>query len=63
MEKTMEASFSRRQLLTPTELRTLSERSDLRGGLQMASHMGAIFGVGVLHAQAMGTGWVWVTGF
>ncbi len=58
----MEASFSRRKLLTPTELRSLSERSDVRGGLQMASHMGAIMVVGILHAQAMGAGWVWVTG-
>ena len=58
----MEASFSRRKLLTPTELRALSERSDLRGGLQMASHMGAIIFVGILHGYAMGTSWVWVTG-
>ncbi len=58
----MEASFSRRKILTPTELRALSERSDLRGGIQMASHMGAIIIVGVLHAYAMGTGWVWLTG-
>lgn len=58
----MEASFSRRQLLTPTELRALTERSDLRGGVQMASHLGAIGLVAFLHAQAMGTGWVWLTG-
>lgn len=58
----MEASFSRRQLLTPSELRGLTERSDLRGGVQMASHLGAIGLVALLHAQAMGTGWVWLTG-
>ena len=58
----MEASFSRRKLLTPVELRSLSERSELRGVLQMASHLGAIILVAVLHAQAMGTGWVWFTG-
>lgn len=58
----MEASISRRKLLTPVELRTLSERSDLKGGLQMASHVGAIVIVGTLHAQAMGSVWVWVTG-
>ena len=58
----MEASFSRRDLLTPAQLRSLSERSDLQGGLQMASHVGAIVVVGILHAQAMGTGWVWLTG-
>ena len=59
----MEADFSRRKLLTPTELRALSTRSDIRGGLQMASHLGAIVAVGILHALAMGSGWVWVTGF
>ena len=59
----MEASFSRRKLLTPTELRSLTERSDMQGAIQMGSHLGAILIVGVLHAQAMGTGWVWVTGF
>ena len=58
----MEASFSRRDLLTPAQLRSLSERSDLQGGLQMASHMGAIAVMAVLHGAAMGTIWVWVTG-
>ncbi|SMY06563.1 fatty acid desaturase [Flavimaricola marinus] len=59
----MDASFSRRDILSATDLRALSERSDLKGGLQMASHMGAIVVVGVLHALAMGSGWVIVTGF
>lgn len=58
----MEATFSRRALLTPAELRALTERSDGRGALQMGSHLGAILVVGWLHAQAMGTAWVWVTG-
>ena len=58
----MEASFSRRKLLTPVELRSLSERSDMRGGLQMASHLGAIAVVAILHAIAMGSPWVWLTG-
>ena len=58
----MEASFSRRDLVTPAELRALSERSDLRGALQMGSHLGAIAVVAVLHGLAMGTGWVWLTG-
>ena len=59
----MDASFSRRTILTPAELRALSERSDGQGALQMASHLGAIAVVAALHAQAMGTGWVLVTGF
>lgn len=58
----MDASFSRRKLLTPAELRALTERSDLRGALQLASHAGAIAGVAVLHGLAMGTAWVWATG-
>lgn len=58
----MDAQFSRRDLLTPTELRALTTRSDMRGALQMASHLGAILIVGMLHGMAMGSGWVWVTG-
>ncbi len=59
----MEASFSRRKLLEPAELRALNTRSDLRGGLQMASHLGAIVLVAWAHAQVMGTAWVLLTGF
>lgn len=59
----MEASFSRRKLLEPAELRSLNERSDLYGGLQMASHWGAIAVAGYLHWVAMGTWWVLATGF
>lgn len=59
----MDASFSRRKLLTPAELRALSERSDLRGALQMVSHLGAIAIVAALHAQVMGSWWVLLTGF
>lgn len=58
----MEASFSRRKLLTPAELKDLTARSDKMGAIQMTSHLGAILLVGILHWQAMGTGWVWVTG-
>ena len=58
----MEAEFSRRKLLTHVEMRALTARSDLWGGMQMASHLGAIVVVGLLHAMAMGSGWVWVTG-
>ena len=58
----MEASFSRRKLLTPAELKDLTARSDKMGAIQMGSHLGAILLVGILHWQAMGTGWVWVTG-
>ena len=59
----MEACFSRRALVTPSELRDLSARSDVRGALQMGSHLGALGVAAVLHGLAMGTGWVWFTGF
>jgi fatty acid desaturase len=59
----MEASFSRRKLLEPAELRVLNERSDLYGWLQMGSHWAAIAVAGCLHFVAMGTWWVLATGF
>ena len=58
----MEASFSRRKILTPQELRALSERSDAKGFIQLGSHFGAILVVGILHAQAMGSWLVLLTG-
>ena len=62
-EAIMEASFSRRKLVTPAELKMLNARSNLWGTGQMASHLGAILLVGYLHSLALNTGWVWVTGF
>ncbi|MGB0798555.1 MAG: fatty acid desaturase [Planktomarina sp.] len=58
----MDASFSRRKLVTPTELRDLNTRSNLAGALQMASHIGAILVVGYLHFLAMGSAFVLLTG-
>lgn len=58
----MDASFSRRKLLTPTELRALTERSDAYGWAQMASHWGAIALFGIAHHYAMGSAWVLLTG-
>ncbi len=59
----MEASFSRRKVLEPAELKALNEKSDLYGFLQIGSHVGAILIAGYLHALAMGTWWVLATGF
>ncbi|MEM6727788.1 MAG: fatty acid desaturase [Pseudomonadota bacterium] len=59
----MDASFSRRKLIDPRDLRELNKRSDLQGGLQLASHLGAIALAVWLHAEAMGTPWVLATGF
>lgn len=58
----MDASFSRRKLLEPAELRALNQRSDLRGWLQLGSHLGAIALACVAHAYALGTWWVLLTG-
>ncbi len=59
----MDASFSRRTLLTPEEMKALNTRSDVMGGLQMASHLGAIGLACLAHAFALGTWWVLATGF
>lgn len=59
----MEASFSRRKLLEPEELRALNQRSDLRGWLQLGSHLGAIALAVAAHAWAMSSWWVLLTGF
>ncbi len=59
----MEASFSRRKVLEPAELKALNEKSDFFGALQMASHLGAIAIVCVLHAKVTGTWWVLLSGF
>ncbi len=59
----MEAQFSRRKLLTPPELRALTARSDTKGWQQMGSFLVAIAVAAGLHAWAMGTWWVLLTGF
>ena len=59
----MEQSFSRRDLLTPLELRALTERSNWRGALQMLSHIAAIAIAGMVHASALGSWWAVLTGF
>ena len=59
----MEASFSRRKVLEPSELKALNEKSDIFGALQLASHVGAIAIAAYLHMQFMGSWWVLLTGF
>ena len=61
--KTVEESFSTRKLLSGAELKEFNTKSDLAGGLQMASHLGAILALGYLHFLAMGSWWVLATGF
>ena len=59
----MDASFSRRKVLEPAELKALNEKSDYYGALQMASHLGAIVIAGAFHLQMMGSWWVLLSGF
>ncbi|MEM6678091.1 MAG: fatty acid desaturase [Pseudomonadota bacterium] len=49
----MEASFTRRRLVAPQQLRALMQRSDLAGALQLGSHFGAI----LLSGAALWTLW------
>ena len=61
--KTVEESFSTRKLLSGAELKAFNAKSDLFGGLQMASHLGLIGGLGYLHYIAIGSWWVLASGF
>ena len=59
----MEASFSRRKLVTPEELKALNVRSNTWGACQMLSHLSAILFFGYLHSLVLGTAWMLLTGF
>lgn len=53
----MQTSFSRRDLIEPTRLRGLMQRSDWRGAVQLASHFGAIFVTGTVLWLVWGSFW------
>lgn len=56
------ASFGRRDLVAPGRLRALMQRSDARGALQLASHLGALGLSGALLWGALSGGWsFWLT--
>ena len=59
----MEDTFSTRKLLTGAELKELNTKSNIAGGLQLASHVGAIAALCWLHYMALGTWWMLATGF
>ena len=59
----MEEAFATRKLIKPAELKALNAKSNLWGGMQMASHLGLIAGLAALHYLAMGSWWVLATGF
>ncbi len=54
----MNASFSRRRLVSPERMRELMQRSDLQGALQFGSHAGAIALSGTALWMLWGTWWV-----
>lgn len=53
----MDATFSRRRLIAPDRLRKLMQRSDLRGSLQLGSHLGALAATGGLLWATWGSLW------
>lgn len=53
----MDVSFSRRRLIAPERLRALMQRSDLRGALQVGSHLGVLVATGALLWSTWGTLW------
>lgn len=59
----VEETFSTRKLLSGAELKEFNAKSDIFGGLQMASHLALIGGLGYLHYLAMGSWWVLASGF
>lgn len=59
----MEESFASRKLIKTAELKELNVKSNLRGGAQMASHLGLIGALGYAHMLVMGSWWVLATGF
>ncbi len=54
----MEGFVGRRGLIEPKRLRSLSQRSNTRGALQMGSHVGALIATGVALHLSWGTLWV-----
>ncbi len=59
----MEESFSRRNILSPAELRALNQKSNLMGFLQLSSHVILIVFVGCAHYYASGSWLCLITGF
>ncbi|MEM9781400.1 MAG: fatty acid desaturase [Pseudomonadota bacterium] len=53
----MQASFSRRRLVSPERMRALMQRSDLAGAAQLGSHVAAILASGAALWALWGTWW------
>src|SRR5258708_32213151 len=53
----MEGFVGRRGLIEAKRIRSLSQRSNARGALQMGSHVGALIATGILLKLSWGTFW------
>ncbi|MCF4166306.1 fatty acid desaturase [Zavarzinia compransoris] len=53
----MDEVFVRKNLIKPARLHALSARSDLRGALQLGSHVGALLVTGLVLHATLGTWW------
>ena len=59
----MQENFSRRELIEPSELRRLNEKSNIMGFFQLFSHLIAILLISVLHYKLMYSWWSLASGF
>ena len=59
----MQENFSRRELIEPSELRRLNEKSNYIGFFQLSSHLIAIFLIAVLHYKLIYSWWSLASGF
>ena len=63
MVKYMQENFSRRELIEPSELRRLNEKSNFMGFFQLFSHLIAILLISVLHYKLIYSWWSLASGF
>ena len=59
----MQENFSRRELIEPSELRRLNEKSNFMGFFQLFSHLIAILLISVLHYELIYSWWSLASGF
>ena len=59
----MQENFSRRELIEPSELRRLNEKSNFMGFFQLFSHFIAIFLIAALHYNLIYSWWSLASGF
>lgn len=57
VQRTVDDFVGKRGLIDPQRLKALSAKSDVKGGVQMATHLGAICATGILLWQLWGSYW------